>query len=1049
MVVRVRDRSGATGRKVEVWHWDKQTFGAADGMVWLEHRERDGTGYALAVAVVGASAAGRIAEPGHRAEVVLADAGKQAEQAFTILIAAVSTSESPKPLSAAKAIIKKAAVEDAARRLAKHNAYWHTFWCKSFIEFSDKYLENLWYLNLYCMGCTSRGKYPANFENSYFGARGFWMWGAYWQFNEQSLYFPLDMANHPELMEPYTRWIRDALPRAKLQTLAQFGIDGAQYSHCMSLTGQPFQGPGDMIKYVLSSCGLYALYMWQHYQHTMDTAFLRERAYPVMREAGKFYHGYLKNQVGPDGKYIIYPGHPIEEMDYTAGNCTIDIAVIGGLAKALIEAERALGVGGAMTATWRELADRMPPYPVRDGVWLSAECYVGPEFQVLPASASYDALPAWCAFPEGWKGEPKGRQYYGMGTQLAPVFPVGQVGLSSDPDVLKLARNTYIKTGEPTGRSWSPNHICGARLGLRKRVLRNVVAHVRWGQITPQGFMSYIGNRNALITQQERGGGYFDRLDKPRYEPYFEVSGVIATAIGYMLFDSLDGTIRVFPALPLAGDARVVMRATGAFIVTAEMRAGDIAYVTVASEHGAQCRVANPWATGKVRVREAVGGRIVVPATTDRVLTFPTVKGRAYTVEREAKPADAFPVVKVGGMRRTGPRLLPPVMLGMPREGWKRYSGPGRRAVQEQKWRIKLAELRPPGLRNYAAGATARVLRPHPAAKVKCLVDGIYGNKHSVISSAKAAPWEFAVDFGREATIGSVVWSRDRTLKGYRDRMPVAYRIEVSGDGRTWRTVVTVTDNKTAAGRRDSFAPVTARHVRMVVLKTNGLPPCLDEMEALSPDPRWKPKATPPAVGVPRVTGADPAALRRALADSGAVMADFLLLGSDYVGPCLTQVRAGHDGQRLFLLVTCPQPEQTPAPAALPRDAQALFRNDHIELFIMPKPAGAVYYQLGFDAAGNRYDARCVKQSVTGDANEFMSHVKWNPEWRADVTRGKDAWTAVVALPLKDLGLAPGRRFGLNVTRTRPLRFGPEHTSWSRLTSAYRETGRFGSATLR
>jgi len=332
---------------------------------------------------------------------------------------------------------------------------------------------------------------------------------------------------------------------------------------------------------------------------------------------------------------------------------------------------------------------------------------------------------------------------------------------------------------------------------------------------------------------------------------------------------------------------------------------------------------------------------------------------------------------------------------------------------------------------------------------VKCLVDGIYGNKHSVISPAKSPPWEFAVDFGRDVTIGSVVWSRDRTIKGYRDRMPVAYRIEVSDDGRTWRTVVTVTDNTTPAGRRDSFAPVTVRHVRMVVLKTNGLPPCLDELEALAPDPRWKPKATPPAVDVPRVKGADPAALRRALADSGAVMGDFLLMGTDTVGPSLTQVRAGHDGQRLFLLVTCPQPGSPRAPAALARDAQAMFRNDHIELFIVPKPAGAEYYQLGFDPAGNRYDARCVKQSTTGAANEFMSHVEWSPGWRVDVTRGKDAWTALVRLPLADLGLKPGDRFGLNVARTRPARFGPEHTSWSRLTSGYHETGHFGSATLR
>jgi len=687
LVASVRDRCGAAGRKLELWHWNPQEFGTANGMVWLEHREPDRTGYALVAAIAGVPTTGAITEPGHRAELVLADSAKGREQDFRILIAAVSTAESPTPLAAAKAIVEKAVDENDAPRLAKHNAYWHEFWSRSFIDFSDKYLENIWYLNLYYMGCASRGRYPANFENSYFAARDFWMWGAYWQFNEQSLYFPLDAANHPELMAPYTRWIRDALPAARLQTMAQFGIDGAQYSHCMSARGQPFDGPGDMIKYVLSTCGLYALYLWQHYEYTLGAAFLREQAYPVMREAGKFYHGYLKNQVGPDGKYIIYPGHPIEQMDATPGNCTIDIAVIRALAKGLIQAEAVLRIDSPMTATWRELQDKLPPYPVKDGVFLLAERYAGPAFRILPESDAYDALPAWCAFPEGWKWNEEGEKCGGgggMGTEFAPVFPAGEIGLSSDPALLELARKTYVKNGRYIG-SWSPIASSGARLGFRDRVLPSVLNHVRNFQITPQGFMSYISNRDGLRSQQERGGGYFDCLDKPRYEPYFEVLGVIATSIGYSLFDSLDGIIRVFPALPLKKDARMVVRATGAFLVTSEMRSGEIAYVAIFSEQGGECRVANPWETGGVRVREAHSRRIVVPATSERILTFSTVKGGTYTVEREAKPMDSYPVLNVQGARQTGPRLLPPVMIGMPREGWKRYEGPGPKAIKQKK----------------------------------------------------------------------------------------------------------------------------------------------------------------------------------------------------------------------------------------------------------------------------------------------------------------------------------------------------------------------------
>ena len=675
VVINVRDRSGATGRRLEVWHWDPQQFGARDNQVWLEHREADGSGYALVVAIAGAPATGQVTEPGHRAALTLADADA-AEQDFSILIAAVSTSESPTPLAAAQAKIAAALPEPDAARLARHDAYWHDFWSKSFVDFSDKHLENLWYLNLYYLACQSRGKYPPRFEQGYFGARGFLHWpGGYWQFNEEQLYWPLDPANHPELMEPYTRLIRDVLPLAQLQTRAQFGIDGAQYSHCMTITGQPFDGPGDMIKYVLSTGGLYALYMWQHYQFTQDPTFLREQAYPVMLEVGKFFHAYLEHQVGPDGKYIIYPGHPIEEMDYTAGNTTIDIAVIRALARALLEAEQTLGVAGPHTAAWQDLRDKLPPYPVQDGVLLSGRVYSGPPFRVLPATGGWDTLPSWCEFPAGWQGglPPDKQQYIGMGTQLAPVFPTAEIGLSSDPASLELARQTYLRTGAHSG-SWSPDAICGARLGMRDQVLPALVEKVRWTQVTANGLLSYAGNRDQIELNWASQGRPFaiDRTGQTRYQAYFEVSGGVATAIAYTLLDSLDGVIRLFPALPLHGDARIVLRASGDFLVTAEMRGGEIAYAVIQSQQGAPCRVANPWPSGAVRVRLA-GGRLVVPPTTDRLLTFPTVPGGVYFVEREAQPADSFPRLALRGERQTGPRYLLPGMLGLPREGWPRY----------------------------------------------------------------------------------------------------------------------------------------------------------------------------------------------------------------------------------------------------------------------------------------------------------------------------------------------------------------------------------------
>jgi hypothetical protein len=408
-------------------------------------------------------------------------------------------------------------------------------------------------------------------------------------------------------------------------------------------------------------------------------------------------------------------------------------------------------------------------------------------------------------------------------------------------------------------------------------------------------------------------------------------------------------------------------------------------------------------------------------------------------------------MVTVQGTRQTGPRLLAPVMLGLPRDGWRRYTGPGPKAIKAEKWREKMAELHPPGIPSLAlsaTGATARVQNPHPANAVAFLNDGVYGNAHGVISSGKEGPWEFAIDLGREETVASVVWARDQSVEAYGDRMPVEYRIEVSSDGQVWQSVVTVTDNRTANGRRESFPPVRARQVRMVVLKTNGLPPCLDELEVLGPDPRWKPKPTPPNVTIPGLTGADPAALRKALTGSGAVLNDFLLLGQDYLAPYPVEARAGHDGRNLLLLVTCRQPEGTVVPAVCPRDAEAAFKHDHIELFVIPQPTGATYYQIGFDAVGNRYDSRCTPDANTRNTAAPLSDLKWNPEWQIDAAGGTDAWTAFVTIPLKELELAPGQTFRLEIGRSRPVRFGAEHSTWTQLKTGFHEIGAYGTATI-
>jgi hypothetical protein len=73
-----------------------------------------------------------------------------------------------------------------------------------------------------------------------------------------------------------------------------------------------------------------------------------------------------------------------------------------------------------------------------------------------------------------------------------------------------------------------------------------------------------------------------------------ESMSVLACAMNEALLQSHDGAIRVAPA---AGrrDARFTLHAADGFVVSAEIRSGEVRWVCVVSRLGKICRFENPW----------------------------------------------------------------------------------------------------------------------------------------------------------------------------------------------------------------------------------------------------------------------------------------------------------------------------------------------------------------------------------------------------------------------------------------------------------------------
>ncbi len=112
------------------------------------------------------------------------------------------------------------------------------------------------------------------------------------------------------------------------------------------------------------------------------------------------------------------------------------------------------------------------------------------------------------------------------------------------------------------------------------------------------------------------------------------------------------------------------------------------------------------------------------------------------------------------------------------------------------------------------AKATASSTLPgHAIHKVEHLNDGKYGNDFSWISNEKGKGW-VQIELPAPTLIHMVTWSRDANpTPRFFDRLPTRYVLEVSLDGKTWRTV------SSSAGRSGASAIYAGKMTDPVEIK--------------------------------------------------------------------------------------------------------------------------------------------------------------------------------------------------------------------------------------
>ena len=173
-------------------------------------------------------------------------------------------------------------------------------------------------------------------------------------------------ANLAECLEPYFRYLEAQLPQYRENARRLYGCRGIHVPSRTSSHGlnNHFDATWPMTFWT-AGAGWAAHFFYDYYLYTGDLDFLRDRAFPFMKEAAEFYEDFLVE--GPDGKLLFSPSyspenHPKNNPSQACINATMDVAVAKELLRNCIHAAVFLREDDRQPMRWGSILQRMPDY---------------------------------------------------------------------------------------------------------------------------------------------------------------------------------------------------------------------------------------------------------------------------------------------------------------------------------------------------------------------------------------------------------------------------------------------------------------------------------------------------------------------------------------------------------------------------------------------------------------------------------------------------------------------------------------------------------------
>ena len=445
-----------------------------------------------------------------------------------------------------------------------HLNYWNSYWNQSAVEIPDDVLAKQYANEMYKFGSAAReDSYPIPLQSVWTADNGKlppWKGDYHHDLNTQLSYWPCYTGNHLTEGLGYLNTLWDQREVNRSYTKRYFEKDGLNVPGVCTLDGVEM---GGWIQYSMSPTvsAWLAQHFFLHYQYSGDKIFLKERGYPYVKEVAEFLENFSHLDKAGVRTFPLSSSPEIYDNSIRAWFKTMtnyDLALTVNAFKM-----------AATMANDLNLTDEAAHWKT-----------IGAQFGTFDVDAT-----GGLTFAKGFPYDQSHRHF----SNAMSIHPLGVIDWSNGAEDQKIIKATLANFDKMGPDFWT---------GYSYSWLGNMKARAMDGEGASEALRTFAQCFCLRNTFHANGDQTKTGKSKFTYRPFtLEGNFAFASGVQEMLIQSHTGIIRIFPAIPAAWkDASFdKLRTYGAYLVSAAMKNGAVATVTVTANQDGVMKLANPF----------------------------------------------------------------------------------------------------------------------------------------------------------------------------------------------------------------------------------------------------------------------------------------------------------------------------------------------------------------------------------------------------------------------------------------------------------------------